>query len=70
MDFNLLLMGALLIVLGAIWWISGKPKQPSPANDPEASMHLQIARLIESTNNPQVKEHLRAAGKALYDAEL
>ena len=59
-----ILIGGTLILGGIVWlvWPASK-KKPLPAH----SLHCQIEDLIALAKSEKVKQHLREAGKALYE---
>jgi hypothetical protein len=62
-------LGIILIVVAVLWclWIALSSRKPKSANI--SDMHGTIVSMIEAAPNARVAEHLKAAGKALYDAE-
>jgi hypothetical protein len=62
-------LGIVLIVVAVLWCLyvvitNGKPKSANVSD-----MHSTIVAMIEAAPNARVADHLKAAGKALYDAE-
>jgi site-specific recombinase len=64
-----IVLGVILIVVAVLWclWIALSSRKPKAVNI--SDMHSTIVALIEKAPNARVAEHLKAAGKALYDAE-
>jgi hypothetical protein len=62
-------LGIILIVVAVLWclWIALSSRKPKTAN--VSDMHSTIVLMIEAAPNARVADHLKAAGKALYDAE-
>jgi hypothetical protein len=67
-----IVIGAICLVLAGLWfvglWLAKKPAQSSKV-DSLVEAHRSIVTLIATTSNPNMLEHLREAGKALYDPE-
>jgi hypothetical protein len=62
-------LGIILIVVAVAWclWIALSSRKPKAVN--VSDMHGTIVAMIEAAPNARVADHLKAAGKALYDAE-
>jgi hypothetical protein len=62
-------LGIILIVVAVLWclWIALRSRKPKAVN--VSDMHSTIVSMIEAAPNARVADHLKAAGKALYDAE-
>ena len=58
------LIGGTLMLGGIVWLLlPTTKKKPLPAH----SLHCQIEDLISLAKSEKVKQHLREAGKALYE---
>jgi hypothetical protein len=59
-----LIVGCSMMLAGILWflWPSGRKTVAS-----DASLHVQLEAMIAQTKNEKVKQHLRQAGKALYE---
>ncbi len=64
-----IVLGIILIVVAVAWclWIALSSRKPKAVNG--SDMHSTIVLMIEAAPNARVADHLKAAGKALYDAE-
>jgi site-specific recombinase len=64
-----IVLGIILIVVAVLWclWIALSSRKPKAVN--VSDMHGTIVSMIEAAPNARVADHLKAAGKALYDAE-
>jgi hypothetical protein len=64
-----IVLGIILIVVAVAWciYVVIANRKPKAAN--VSDMHSTIVAMIEAAPNARVAEHLKAAGKALYDAE-
>jgi site-specific recombinase len=64
-----IVLGIILIVVAVLWclWIALSSRKPKAVNI--SDMHSTIVSMIEAAPNARVADHLKAAGKALYDAE-
>jgi hypothetical protein len=64
-----IVLGIILIVVAVLWclWIALSSRKPKAVN--VSDMHSTIVALIDEAPNARVADHLKAAGKALYDAE-
>ncbi len=62
-------LGIILIVVAVLWclWIALSSRKPKAVK--VSDMHSTIVALIDEAPNARVADHLKAAGKALYDAE-
>ena len=62
-------LGIILIVVAVAWclYVVIANRKPKTANI--SDMHSTIVAMIEAAPNARVADHLKAAGKALYDAE-
>ncbi len=62
-------LGIILIVVAVLWclYVVIANRKPKAAN--VSDMHGTIVAMIEAAPNARVADHLKAAGKALYDAE-
>ena len=62
-------LGIVLIVVAVLWclYVVIANRKPKTAN--VSDMHSTIVALIDQAPNARVADHLKAAGKALYDAE-
>ncbi len=62
-------LGIILIVVAVVWCIYVVITNRKPKVVNVSDMHGTIVSMIEAAPNARVAEHLKAAGKALYDAE-
>jgi flagellar basal body-associated protein FliL len=64
-----IVLGIILIVVAVAWciYVAVFSRKPKAAN--VSDMHSTIVALIDEAPNARVADHLKAAGKALYDAE-
>jgi hypothetical protein len=64
-----IVLGIILISVAVLWclWIALSSRKPKAVN--VSDMHSTIVALIDEAPNARVADHLKAAGKALYDAE-
>jgi DNA-binding GntR family transcriptional regulator len=68
----LTIIGGVLLCVGVLWYLtgfsfSGMFATRSDANAATVDEHATIRRLLEQSKSETVKQHLRAAGKAMYD---
>jgi len=56
------LAGGTMMLVGLLWLLWPTTKRVSGV-----SMHVQIESLIAQASSEKVKQHLRQAGKALYE---
>jgi hypothetical protein len=64
-----IVLGIILIVVAVAWCIYVVIANRKPKSAKISDMHGTIVAMIEAAPNARVAEHLKAAGKALYDAE-
>jgi hypothetical protein len=64
-----IVLGIILIVVAVLWCIYVVIANRKPKSANVSDMHGTIVAMIEAAPNARVAEHLKAAGKALYDAE-
>lgn len=62
-------LGIILIVVAVVWCIYVVIANRKPKTASVSDMHSTIVALIDEAPNARVADHLKAAGKALYDAE-
>lgn len=56
------LIGGGMMLVGLLWLLWPTVKRTSGV-----SLHVQLESMIAQTSNEKVKQHLRQAGKALYE---
>jgi len=57
-----MLVGGGMMLTGILWFLWPMSRKSSGGN-----LHVQLESMIAQTSNEKVKQHLREAGKALYE---
>lgn len=57
-----ILVGCGMMLAGILWLLLPMSRKSSGGN-----LHVQLESMIAQTKNEKVKQHLRQAGKALYE---
>ena len=59
-----ILVGGGMMLAGILWLLWPSMRKPGASG---VSLHVQLESMIAQTKNEKVKQHLRQAGKALYE---
>lgn len=67
----LTIIGGVLLCVGVLWYLTGFSFSgmfaAAASDSAKVDEHATIKQLIAQTQSETVKQHLKAAGKALYD---
>ena len=58
------LIGGGMMLAGILWLLWPTSRKPAASG---VNLHVQLEAMIAQTKNEKVKQHLRQAGKALYE---
>lgn len=59
-----ILIGGGMMLAGILWLLWPASRKPAGSG---VNLHVQLEAMIAQTKNEKVKQHLRQAGKALYE---